>query len=176
MAADAPHADLPLETVTVRLDGQDYTLRHKSYPAPLALDLARASGARDTPYHALLSYYAAFAKIADWDDVAPFLRLANGDPGTPPQDEAAQIAAARQIFSSEILIYGEIALAEYRIYTYRYAVSSLKRLSGLPVRDFGGEYYVVQDLILNNALAHRLSALRWDVERLKAEHPAPGAQ
>jgi hypothetical protein len=32
---------------------------------------------------------------------------------------------------------------------------------------------VIKDLIEISPLAHRLSALRWDVERLLAEHPAP---
>ncbi len=31
---------------------------------------------------------------------------------------------------------------------------------------------MVQDLILHNRLAHRLSAARWTVEDLKAEYPA----
>ncbi len=49
-ADDAPYAEAPVRTVTLRIGGADYSFGYRPYPAPVVLDLARASGARDTPY------------------------------------------------------------------------------------------------------------------------------
>lgn len=172
-AGDAPHAGVPIEAVTVRIDGVDFSFGIRSYPAPLMLDLAQASGARDTPYHTLLSYHQALAQVTDWDaELAPFLRLASGAPGTPPADEAQHNAAARQILSGDVLIHGEIHLEATIIFITRYA-KSIPRNLGIAIRRFeGSEHAIVQDLILHSPLAKNLSAARWSVDDLKANYPA----
>jgi hypothetical protein len=172
-ADDAPHAGVPIEAVAVRIDGVDFSFGIRRYPAPLVLDLAQASGARDTPYHTLLSYHQALAQVADWDaELAPFLRLASGAPGTPPADEAQHNAAARQILSGDVLIHGEIHLDATIIFITRYA-KSIPRNLGIAIRRFeGSDYAIVQDLILHIPLAKKLSAARWSVDDLKAIYPA----
>lgn len=171
-AGDAPHRDRPIETVAVSLEGSDYSFGYRAYPEPLVLDLPQASGARDTPYHTLLSYHRALSQVTDWDtQLAPFLRKAGGEPGDPPPDEAQHNAAARQILSGDILIHGEIYLEAYTIFITRYA-KSIPRNLGIAVRRFEGpDYAVVQDLILHSPLAKRLSAARWSVEKLKTKYP-----
>ncbi len=172
-AGDAPHGDRPIETVAVRIEGTDYSFGHRAYPGPLVLDLAQASGARDTPYHTLLSYHRALAGVTDYGaQIAPFLRKAGGEPGAPPPDEAQHNEAARQILSGDILISGEVHLEAYTIFITRYA-KSIPRNLGLAIRRFEGpDYAVVQDLILHSPLAKRLSAARWSVETLEAKFPA----
>ncbi len=172
-AGDAPHRDRPIETVAVSIEGSDYSFGYRAYPEPLVLDLSQANGSRDTPYHSLLSYHRALSQVTDWDaQLAPFLRKAGGEPGEPPPDEAQHNAAARQILSGDILIYGEIHLEAYTIFITRYA-KSIPRNLGIAVRRFEGpDYAVVQDLILHSPLAKRLSAARWSVEDLKAKYPA----
>ena len=172
-AGDAPHRDRPIETVAVSIEGSDYSFGYRAYPAPLVLDLAQASGARDTPYHTLVSYHRALAGVTDHAaEIAPFLRKAGGEPGAPPPDEAQHNAAARQILSGDILISGEIHLEAYTIFITRYA-KSIPRNLGIAIRRFEGpDYAVVQDLILHSPLAKRLSAARWRVEDLKAKYPA----
>lgn len=173
-AGDAPHAGVPVETVAVRIDGMDYSFGTRKYPAPVVLDLAQASGARDTPYHTLLSYHQALARITDWDaQIAPFLRLASGAPAAPPADESRHNAAARQILSGDILIHGEIHLKTYTIFITRYA-KSIPRNLGIAIRRFEAPgYVIVQDLILHDRLAKELSAARWSVDSLRAKYPAP---
>jgi hypothetical protein len=170
---DAPHASVPIEPVSVRIDGVDYSFGIRRYPAPLALDLAQASGARDTPYHTLLSYHQALAQVTDWDaELAPLVSLASGAPGTPPADEAQHNAAARQILSGDVLIHGEIHLDATIIFITRYA-KSIPRNLGIAIRRFeGSDYAILQDLILHNPLAKKLSAARWSVDDLKAKYPA----
>ena len=172
-ADDAPHAGVPIEAVAVRIDGVDFSFGIRRYPAPLVLDLAQASGARDTPYHTLLSYHQALAQVADWDaELAPFLRLASGAPGTPPADKAQHNAAARQILSGDVLIHGEIYLEATIIFITRYA-KSIPRNLGIAIRRFEvSDYAIVQDLILHSPLANKLSAARWSVDDLKAKYPA----
>lgn len=182
-AGDAPHGGVPIETVAVRIEGVDYSFGFRAYPAPVVLDLtqasgaqasgAQASGARDTPYHTLLSYHRALAQVTDWDaQLAPFVALASGAPGTPPPDEARHNDASRQILSGDILISGEIHLDGYTIFIARYA-KSIPRNLGIAIRRFEEPgYVVVQDLILHSPLAKRLSAARWSVEKLKAKYPA----
>ena len=172
-AGDAPHADVPIEPVSVRIDGVDYSFGVRRYPAPLVLDLAQASGARDTPYHTLLSYHQALAQVTDWHaELAPLVSLASGAPGTPPADEAQHNAAARQILSGDVLIHGEIHLDATIIFITRYA-KSIPRNLGIAIRRFeGSDYAILQDLILHNPLAKKLSAARWSVDDLKAKYPA----
>jgi hypothetical protein len=171
-ADDAPYAEAPVRTVTLRIGGADHSFGYRPYPAPVVLDLARASGARDTPYHTLLSYHRALAKIADFAEIEPFIRLADGAPGKRPADEARHNAAARQVLSGDIVVYGEIHLDAYTIFIARYT-KSIPRNLGIAIRRFEApEHVVVQDLILHNRLARRLSAARWKVEDLKAEYPA----
>ena len=171
-AGDAPYAEAPVRTVTVRIGGEDYSFGYRPYPEPVVLDLARASGARDTPYHTLLSYHRALAKIADFAEIEPFIRLADGAPGKRPADEARHNAAARQVLSGDIVVYGEIHLDAYTIFIARYT-KSIPRNLGVAIRRFEApEHVVVQDLILHHRLAHALSAARWEVEDLKAEYPA----
>ncbi len=171
-ASDAPHRDRPIETVAVRIEGSDYSFGYRAYPVPLVLDLNRASGVRDTPYHTLVSYHRALAGVTDYGaQIAPFLRKAGGEPGAPPPDEAQHNAAARQILSGDILISGEIHLEAYTIFITRYA-KSIPRNLGIAIRRFEGpDYAVVQDLILHSPLTKRLSAARWLVENLKAKYP-----
>ncbi len=171
-AGDAPYAEAPVRTVTLRIGGADYSFGYRPYPAPVVLDLARASGARDTPYHTLLSYHRALAKISDFAEIEPFIRLADGAPGKRPADEARHNAAARQVLSGDIVVYGEIHLDAYTIFIARYT-NSIPRNLGIAIRRFEApEHVVVQDLILHNRLAHRLSAARWEVEDLEAKYPA----
>ena len=171
-AGDAPYAEAPVRTVTVRIGDEDYSFGYRPYPEPVVLDLARASGARDTPYHTLLSYHRALAEIADFAEIEPFIRLADGAPGKRPADEARHNAAARQVLSGDIVVYGEIHLDAYTIFITRYT-KSIPRNLGIAIRRFEApEHVVVQDLILHHRLAHRLSAARWEVEDLKAEYPA----
>lgn len=173
-AGDAPHGEVPIETVAVRIEGTDYSFGTRAYPAPLLLDLAQASGARDTPYHTLLSYHRTLAQVTDWGaEIAPFVRLASGAPGAPPADERRHYAAARQILSGDILISGEIHLEPYTIFITRYA-KSIPRNLGIAIRRFEGpDQVVVQDLILHSPLAKALSAARWSVADLQAKYPVP---
>ncbi len=172
LAGDGPYAEVPVREVAVRIGDQDYAFGYRPYPEPVVLDLTRASGARDTPYHTLLSYHRALAEIADFAEIEPFIRLADGAPGKRPADEARHNAAARQVLSGDIVVYGEIHLGAYTIFIVRYT-KSIPRNLGVAIRRFGApEHVVVQDLILHNRLARRLSAARWKVEDLKAEYPA----
>ena len=172
LAGDAPYAQVPLREVAVRIGDQDYAFGYRPYPEPVVLDLARASGARDTPYHTLLSYHRALAEIADFAEIEPFIRLADGAPGKRPADEARHNAAARQVLSGDIVVYGEIHLDATTIFIVRYT-KSIPRNLGIAIRRFEApEHVVVQDLILHNRLARRLSASRWKVEDLKGEYPA----
>ena len=171
-AGDAPHAGAAIETVTVRIEGEVFSFGYRPYPAPLTLDLTQATGARDTPYHTLLGYHHTLAGIGDFAEIEPFIRLADGAPGARPADVEQHNAAARQILSGDILIYGEIHLEAYTIFITRYA-KSIPRNLGIAIRRFEGPgYVVVQDLILHSPLAKRLSAARWEVEKLKAKYPA----
>ena len=172
MAGDTPHRDRPIETVTVRIEGTGYSFGHRAYPETLVLDLGQANGARDTPYHTLLSYHRALAQVTDWGaEIAPLVRLASGAPGAPPPDEAQHNTAARQILAGDVLIYGEIHLDGYTIFIARYA-KSIPRNLGIAIRRFEEPgHAVVQDLILHSPLAKALSAARWSVEKLKAKYP-----
>ncbi len=49
-AGDAPYAQASVRMIAVRIGGTDYAFGYRPYPEPVVLDLARASGARDTPY------------------------------------------------------------------------------------------------------------------------------
>lgn len=171
-AGDAPYAEVPIETVVVRIDGVGHSFGYRAYPEPVVLDLAEAGGARDTPFHNLMSYHRALARVTDWNaEIAPLVRLASGVPGTPPADEARHNAAARQILSGDILVSGEIHLEAYTIFITRYA-KSIPRNLGIAIRRFEGpDYAVVQDLILHSPLAKALSAARWEVTKLKAKYP-----
>ncbi len=172
-AAAEPYPEIAVDQVAVRIDGQDHAFGHRDYPKPVVLDLKQATGARHTPYHTLLSYLRVLANIADFAEIAPYVRLSNGDPGKWPDDARAHNQAARDILSGNIIVSGEIVYGDYRIYITRFA-KSIPRNSGVAIRRFGGaEHYVVQDLINSSPLIHRLSALRWDVARLEAEHPIP---
>ncbi len=171
-AGDAPYAQAPLREIAVRIGDQDYSFGYRPYPEPVVLDLARASGARDTPYHTLLSYHRTLAEIADFAEIEPFIRLADGAPGKRPADEARHNEAARQVLSGDIVVYGEIHFDAYTIFIVRYT-KSIPRNLGVAIRRFEApEHVVVQDLILHDRLARRLSASRWKVEGLKAEYPA----
>jgi hypothetical protein len=128
-AGDAPYADVPIETVVVRIDGVGHSFGYRAYPELFVLDLSQANGARDTPYQTLLSYHRALAQVTDWGaQIAPLVRLASGAPGTPPADEERHHAAARQILSGDIVIHGEIHLEAYTIFITRYAKSIPRNL------------------------------------------------
>ncbi len=172
-AGDAPHGEVPIETVVVRIDGVDHSFGTRAYPEPLVLDLSQARGARDTPYHTLLSYHRRLARITGFAEIAPFVRLTSGAPGAPPADEERHYAAARQILSGDIVISGEIHLEPYTIFITRYA-KSIPRNLGIAIRRFEGlDHVVVQDLILHSQLAKALSAARWSVADLQAKYPVP---
>ncbi len=142
-AGDVPHGEVPIETVVVRIDRVDHRFGARAYPEPLVLDLSHASGARDTPYHSLLSYHRALAQVTDWGtEIAPFVRLDSGAPGAPPVDEEQHNVAARQILSGDIVIHGEIHLEPYTIFITRYA-KSIPRNLGIAIRRFEGPDHVV---------------------------------
>ncbi len=168
-----PGASAPAETVRVRIKDRDYSFAYRKYDPPLTLDLTQATGRRDTPFRMLNTYYRVFRDAQKYEDIAPYARMHNGDPGPEPPDKKAHMAQARKILSGPILIYGEIEYGAYTIYIYRYEDSALKRHSGLPMIKAGGAYVVIKDLVNVDDLAHRLSALRWNVERIKELHP-PG--
>ena len=52
-----PNAADPVEPVKLRYEGKDYGFQYRRYRQPWVLDLAMATGRRDTPFHTLLSYY-----------------------------------------------------------------------------------------------------------------------
>ena len=85
-------------------------------------------------------------------------------------DKAGHMATAHEILGGGVLLYGEIGYGDYRIFVYRYP-KSIPRNLGLAVRRFGARYFVVTDLVEADPLARRMSALRWDIDRLAAEHP-----
>jgi hypothetical protein len=171
LAAENPNAALPVERVEVRLEEQDFAFDYRAYPEPMALDLDQASGGQDTPYDTLLSFYNVLASIETYDEIVPYGRLANGEIDPPPADIPRFIEAAHTVLTGgEVLIFGEILYREYTIYVYR-LTKSIKRHLGLPIRKFGDRYFVVKDLVLADDLAKRLSALRWNVDELKAKHP-----
>ena len=84
--AENPHAALPFERVQVRIEETDYVFEHRAYSEPLALDLARASGAQTSPFETLLSFYGVLSSIAAYDEIVPYGRLANGEVDPPPAD------------------------------------------------------------------------------------------
>ena len=158
--ADAhPNAADPVEPVKLSYEGRDYDFRYRRYRQPWVLDLGMATGKRDTPFNTLLGYYQVMKTMTDYAALMPYLRRANGDAGEGPRDVAQQMAAIKLILAGDILIFGEILYGDYTIYIYRYT-KSIKRHSGLPIREFDGAYAVVQDLVPTDRMAARFSALR----------------
>ncbi len=176
MADYHPGVSAAAETVRVRVKDRDYTFAYRKYDQPLTLDLSKATGKRDTPFRMLNTYFRVFRDSQKYEDMQPYGRMHNGEPGPEPPDKAAYVKIARKILSGKIVIYGEIGYGAYTIYIHRYENSALKRLSGMPMIKDGDEYVVIKDLINVDDLAHRLSALRWDVARIKKLHPAGEAQ
>jgi hypothetical protein len=172
-AGEAPYPDALVRQVAARIEGTDHSFGHRPYPEPVVLDLSQASGARDTPYHTLLSYHRALAGVSDYAaDLAPFLRTADGAPGAPPPDEAQHNQAAQLLLSGDVVVYGEIHLGPYTIFITRYT-KSIPRNLGIAIRRFDApDHVVVQDLILHDPLAHALSAARWEVDVFEAKYPA----
>ncbi len=166
-----PNANDPVEPIKLRYEGKDYGFQYRRYRQPWVLDLAMATGKRDTPFNTLLSYYQVMKTMTDYAALMPYLRRANGDAGEEPRDVAQQMAAIKTILAGDILIFGEILYGDYTIYIYRYT-KSIKRHLGLPIRKFDGPYAVVQDLVLRDPMAARFSALRYDIEALKKRYPA----
>jgi len=170
-AQDSPHAGIPLEPVTVNLDGRGYGLGYRRYPEPFAVKLSGPADNPDSAYGSAHGFWLALATAADYDAVAAWTRDADGKPSARPSNEAAHMDTAHAILAGGVLLYGEIVYGDYHIFIYRYP-KSIPRNLGLPVRRFGNRYYVVPNLVDVDPLAGRMSALRWDMDRLRAEHPA----
>ena len=171
-----PGASAPAETVRVRIKDRDYTFAYRKYDQPLTLDLSKATGKRDTPFRMLNTYYRVFRDARTYEEMQPYGRMHNGEPGPEPPDKAAYVKTAREILSGPILMYGEIEYGPYIIYIYRYEKTSLKRHSGMPMIKDGDAYVAIKDLVNVDDLASRLSALEWNVERIKKLHPAGKAE
>lgn len=171
-----PGASIPAETVRVRVKDRDYVFTYRKYAQPLTLNLSKATGKRDTPFRMLNTYFRVFRDSEKYEDMQSYGRMHNGEPGPEPPDKAAYVKTARKILSGRILIYGEIEYGAYTIYIHRYENSALKRFSGLPMIKADGIYVVIKDLVNVDDLARRLSALRWDVARIKKLHPAGEAR
>ena len=170
--ADAhPNVGDPVESVKLTYEGKDYGFRYRGYKKPWVVDLTLATDKRDTPFNTLVSYYNTMNSMTDYDALMPYLRRSNGDPGEKPKDVARQMAVIKTILAGDILVFGEILYGAYTIYVYRYA-KSIPRHLGLPIRKFGADYAVVQDLVATDPLAARFSALRDDIEALKQRYPA----
>ena len=169
-AQESPHREIPFRDVRVSLDGIDYRLEYRGYPEPYAVGLPGPAGATDTAFGAARAFWRALATGPGYDAVAAHTRTATGQPAPRPADESGHMATARDILGGGVLLFGEIAYGDYRIFVYRYP-KSIPRNLGLAVRRFGARYFVVTDLVEADPLARRMSALRWDIDRLAAEHP-----
>ena len=169
-AQDTPHREIPFQEVRVDLDGIGYRLEYRRYPEPYMVDLSEPAGTPDTAFGAARAFWLALAAGPDYDAVAAHTQTAAGQPAPRPTDEAGHMATAREILGGGVLLYGEIAYLDYRFFVYRYP-KSIPRNLGLPVRRFGARYFVVTDLVEADPLAGRMSALRWDIDRLAAEYP-----
>lgn len=170
-AQDSPHAGIPLEAIEVNLDGQSYGLGYRRYPEPFAVEMSGSAGNPDSAYGSARGFWLALAMGLDYDAVAAWTRAVDGKSSPRPSDEAAHMNTAREVLAGGVLLFGEIDYGDYRIFIYRYP-KSIPRNLGLPVRRFGNRYYVVTNLVEADPLAKRMSALRWDMDRLRAEHPA----
>lgn len=168
-AQDSPNARIPFEAIKVKFDGQGYDLGYRRYPEPFAVKLLGSAGNPDSAYGSTRGFWLALATGTDYDAVAAWTRDVDGKPSPRPPDEAAHMNAAREILAGGVLLLGEIVYGDYRIFIYRYP-KSIPRNLGLPVRRFGNRYYVVTNLVDVDPLAKRMSALRWDMDRLRAEH------
>lgn len=170
-AQEGPYADVSFQQISISFEGVDYQLEYRRYPEPHAVDPSGPSGDRGTPFGAARGFWRALAAGRNYDAVAAHTLTAAGQPAPRPADEAGHMATARDVLGGGVRLYGEIAYGDYRIFVYRYP-KSIPRNLGLPVRRFGDRYFVVTDLVEADPLAGRLSALRWDIDRLAAEHPA----
>lgn len=169
-AQEGPYADASFQGISVSFEGADYQLEYRRYPEPYAVDLSGLAGDRGTPFGVARGFWRALAAGQNYDAVAAHTLTVAGQPGLRPVDEVGHMAAARDILGGGVRLYGEIAYGDYRIFVYRYP-NSISRDLGLPVRRFGDRYFVVTDLVESDPLARRMSALRWDIDRLAAEHP-----
>ncbi len=157
-------------SVTTHLKGRDYHFSYKMYANPVEADLRNAPVRQDTPFHTALSFFRTLAHMKRYDEILAIDRTYKGGAVAPPKDPARMMEAARTILKGGVILYGEIAHGESRIYIYRYK-ASIPRNLGLAVRKIGDRHFIIPDLIEGDGLARRLSALRWDVERLRALHP-----
>jgi hypothetical protein len=171
-ADDHPGAAATVERIVVQFEGRIYELDYRAYAEPWVVDHAATDGRLDSPYRTMLAFYHTLATMQDYGESVALTRQHDGAPGEVYGDPAEQLAAAHEILSGKVLIYGEIVYGDNHIFIYRYE-KSIPRNLGLAIRKFGDAYYVVQDLVNVDPLIRRLSALRWDVERLSREHPAP---
>ncbi len=170
VADDEPEPSRPMVSVTTHLKGHDYDFTYKMYAKPVIVDVGPSEVRRDTPFHTALSFFRVLKHMRRYDEVLAIERTNKGGPVTPPKDTAGLMEAARTILKGDIILFGEIAYGENRIYIYRYK-ASIPRNLGLAVHKIGGRNFIIPDLIEGDDLARRLSALRWDVERLRALHP-----
>jgi hypothetical protein len=170
-AQESPHGGIPFREIRIGLDGEEYRLEYRRYPELHAVDLSESGGDRGTPFGTARAFWHALATGPDYDAVAVHTLTAAGQPAPRPADEQGHMKIARGILAGGIQMNGEIAYGEYLIFIYRYP-KSIPRDLGLPVRRFGEQYYVVTDLVNADPLARRMSALKWDIDRLAAEHPA----
>ena len=160
----------PFQDIRVTLDGAEYRLAFRPYPEPRRVDLSAQVTEAHPPLAPARAFWRALASGKDYDAVAAHTRTVAGQPAPRPADEKGHMEVARNILAGGVLLFGEIVYGEYRIFIYRYP-NSIPRNLGLPVRRFGERYFVVTDLVEADPLAKRLSALRWDVDRLAREHP-----
>jgi hypothetical protein len=171
-ADNHPGARMAFETLRASYQGRTYEIQYRGYAEPWQVDHGAASGRLESPFETMLAFFHTLATMQDFSESIALARRHDGSPGVLRGDPAQQLQAARTILSGKVLLHGEIIYGDYHIFVYRYE-KSIPRNLGLPLRRFGDEFYVVQDLVEVDPFAARLSALRWDVERLLREHPAP---
>jgi hypothetical protein len=144
LCGSASGQGLATEHVRLEHEGVLYEFDHVAYDEPLVLDYSRARGERDTPYKTLLSFYNTMKGMKDYDELMPFLRLADGSPGKPPApaDLPKVMADTAEILAGDTLVFGEILFEDYTIYIYRYE-KSIPRKLGMSIKKFGDVYCVV---------------------------------
>jgi len=160
--ADRPHE------LHFRAAGEDYAATYVPYDPPRVLDLEAATGAWDTPWNALLSYHAAMLDLETIGELRAHQRRLDGSLAEAYMEDEALVQAAREVFSGDVVIHGEVDWEDTTIYLYRYEKGSVPTLSGMPFRRYGDDYCLVKDLTVERPLFRELSIANWDVPAVHA--------